>query len=40
VASGAVIAATEDGARAVATQVEISAEAGKKEGGSFAPFGV
>jgi hypothetical protein len=39
-ASGTVIAATEEEARAVLAQVEFSAEAGKKEGGSFAPFGV
>jgi hypothetical protein len=40
VANGAVIAASPDEAREIATQVEAYAAAGKQKGGSFAPFGV
>ena len=40
VASGAVIAATPEQARDIASQVETYAAAGKSQGGSFAPFGV
>ena len=40
VANGAVIAASPDEAREIATKVEGYAAAGKEQGGSFAPFGV
>eukprot|EP00539_Tryblionella_compressa_P000481 CAMPEP_0178748158 /NCGR_PEP_ID=MMETSP0744-20121128/8736_1 /TAXON_ID=913974 /ORGANISM="Nitzschia punctata, Strain CCMP561" /LENGTH=302 /DNA_ID=CAMNT_0020401503 /DNA_START=124 /DNA_END=1032 /DNA_ORIENTATION=- len=40
VASGAIIAASEEEAKELAPKVEAMSAAGKQEGGSFAPFGV